>query len=556
MVIEGTVTSFPGSGPYKYFEKGETDSCPCAPTDNCPGQGTGFVKPCLVTFDLTEDMPGPVFFYYTLTNFHQNYQRYVKSKSVNQLRKSVDLAQIAQEEGSFDFCSIGNAEKYQAKNLAGQDASIYYYPCGLLARSLFNDTFRLLDGNKENVEWTDRGIEYSSMSGDSGRHRAHDVDWHKKNCYALGGASFDTSGFDESLRKFALDGGNKNGRFDCWHNISDPALLVWSRPAARSDFWKLHRRIEGGLKKGSYSIEIGINFPVANFSGTKGFYFTNATPMGGSRPLLSGLYLAVGSTLIAAAIAFAAVHVARPGGLRRPVVKYPPTTIAVPKGGATGAARLTLVQRLLHAFKGLPLFQAGAPRLKGRTASEMPAGADAPRRECAFPKDGAVKFETNFVKTSRYTIFTFLPLNLFIQFQRLANFYFLVVATLAFTPYSPMNGVTYLGPLFLVLAITALTDAVEDYARHKSDAEENARKTWVFDTASGNFAIVPWRDVEVLPPHLPPQMLLPHSAPDVCLFQVGEDGEALANLKRVPGGPSHRGLVLRCRVQGHGAGIV
>jgi hypothetical protein len=167
-----------------------------------------------------------------------------------------------------------------------------------------------------------------------------------------------------------------------------------------------------------------------------------------------------------------------------------------------------------------------------------------------------VKFETNFVKTSRYTVFTFLPLNLFIQFQRLANFYFLVVATLAFTPYSPMNGVTYLGPLFLVLAITALTDAVEDYARHKSDAEENARKTWVFDTASGNFAIVPWRDVEVLPPHLPPQMLLPHSAPDVCLFQVGEDGEALANLKRVPGGPSHRGLVLRCRVQGHGAGIV
>ena len=36
-----------------------------------------------------------------------------------------------------------------------------------------------------------------------------------------------------------------------------------------------------------------------------------------------------------------------------------------------------------------------------------------------------VMFQNNFIKTSKYTLHTFLPLNLFEQFQRAANFYFL-----------------------------------------------------------------------------------------------------------------------------------
>ena len=33
-------------------------------------------------------------------------------------------------------------------------------------------------------------------------------------------------------------------------------------------------------------------------------------------------------------------------------------------------------------------------------------------------------FQNNFIKTSKYTLLTFLPLSLFEQFQRAANFYF------------------------------------------------------------------------------------------------------------------------------------
>ena len=41
-----------------------------------------------------------------------------------------------------------------------------------------------------------------------------------------------------------------------------------------------------------------------------------------------------------------------------------------------------------------------------------------------------VIFQNNHIKTSKYTLLTFLPLNLFEQFQRLANFYFLCLLIL------------------------------------------------------------------------------------------------------------------------------
>ena len=44
-------------------------------------------------------------------------------------------------------------------------------------------------------------------------------------------------------------------------------------------------------------------------------------------------------------------------------------------------------------------------------------------------------FQNNHIKTSKYTALTFIPLNLFEQFQRLANFYFLCLLILQVTNY-------------------------------------------------------------------------------------------------------------------------
>ncbi|KAK2818941.1 hypothetical protein Q5P01_024502 [Channa striata] len=91
-------------------------------------------------------------------------------------------------------------------------------------------------------------------------------------------------------------------------------------------------------------------------------------------------------------------------------------------------------------------------------------------------------YANNAIKTSKYNIFTFLPLNLFEQFRRLANAYFLFLFILQLIPQiSSLSWFTTAVPLILVLAITAVKDASDDINRHKSDNQVNNRKVDVGD---------------------------------------------------------------------------
>ncbi|XP_015596375.1 phospholipid-transporting ATPase ID isoform X2 [Cephus cinctus] len=87
-------------------------------------------------------------------------------------------------------------------------------------------------------------------------------------------------------------------------------------------------------------------------------------------------------------------------------------------------------------------------------------------------------YANNYIKTSKYTILTFLPLNLFEQFQRLANFYFLCLLVLQVIPaISSLTPITTAIPLIGVLMLTAVKDAYDDYQRHSSDSQVNNRRS-------------------------------------------------------------------------------
>lgn len=74
-----------------------------------------------------------------------------------------------------------------------------------------------------------------------------------------------------------------------------------------------------------------------------------------------------------------------------------------------------------------------------------------------------VFFQNNYIKTSKYTVWTFLPYNLLEQFQRIANFYFLILLLLQLIPaISSLTPVTTAIPLIGVLALTAIKDAYDD----------------------------------------------------------------------------------------------
>lgn len=87
----------------------------------------------------------------------------------------------------------------------------------------------------------------------------------------------------------------------------------------------------------------------------------------------------------------------------------------------------------------------------------------------------------NRLKTTKYTALSFLPKNLFEQFHRLANVYFVFIALLNFVPaVNAFQPGLALAPVLFILAATAIKDLWEDYSRHRSDQDINHLGCLVF----------------------------------------------------------------------------
>lgn len=85
------------------------------------------------------------------------------------------------------------------------------------------------------------------------------------------------------------------------------------------------------------------------------------------------------------------------------------------------------------------------------------------------------EFVDNEIKTAKYTAITFLPRNLFEQFRRMANFYFLIVGVTQLVIESPVSPFASIAPLVFVVSVTMLKQGYEDVMRHKADAYINKK---------------------------------------------------------------------------------
>mmetsp|Transcript_7725 Transcript_7725/g.28487 ORF Transcript_7725/g.28487 Transcript_7725/m.28487 type:complete len:1174 (-) Transcript_7725:136-3657(-) len=107
-------------------------------------------------------------------------------------------------------------------------------------------------------------------------------------------------------------------------------------------------------------------------------------------------------------------------------------------------------------------------------------------------------FINNKVKTSRYTLLTFLPKNLFEQLRKAVNVYFLIVAGLSWweevSPYDPL-GTTI--AIIFIITISAVKDAVEDMKRHKEDMLLNETLMASVMQPDGSFEVKQWQHVRV-----------------------------------------------------------
>ncbi|XP_007944174.1 phospholipid-transporting ATPase VA [Orycteropus afer afer] len=168
----------------------------------------------------------------------------------------------------------------------------------------------------------------------------------------------------------------------------------------------------------------------------------------------------------------------------------------------------------------------------------VPPGAEEPAMGAA---KGSRHLADNRLKTTKYTLLSFLPKNLFEQFHRLANVYFVFIALLNFVPaVNAFQPGLALAPVLFILAVTAFKDLWEDYSRHRSDHEINHLGCLVYSREEKRYISRYWMDLhvgdfvrlrcnEIIPADV---LLLSSSDPDgLCHIETTNlDGET--NLKR------------------------
>ncbi|XP_065815006.1 phospholipid-transporting ATPase VB [Labrus bergylta] len=150
-------------------------------------------------------------------------------------------------------------------------------------------------------------------------------------------------------------------------------------------------------------------------------------------------------------------------------------------------------------------------------------------------------FPGNAIKTTKYSLLLFIPVNLFEQFHRLANIYFVGLAILNFIPVvNAFQPEVALIPICVIMSLTALKDAWEDFRRYQSDRKLNNMPCFIYSRREKQYMGRHWKDVQVgdfvkvfCNEIIPADLLLLHTSDtnSVCLVEMSNlDGET--NLKQ------------------------
>jgi phospholipid-translocating ATPase len=151
------------------------------------------------------------------------------------------------------------------------------------------------------------------------------------------------------------------------------------------------------------------------------------------------------------------------------------------------------------------------------------------------------KRPNNKIRTTKYTLLSFVPRNLLEQFHRVANLYFILIVLLNWFPAINAFGKEIaMIPVMFVLGVTAVKDLFEDRRRHASDKRINNSTCRIYQSEAARYKKVLWKEVrvgdlihlsnnEVVPADI---LLLRSSDPSgLCYIDTGHlDGET--NLKQ------------------------
>ena len=129
-------------------------------------------------------------------------------------------------------------------------------------------------------------------------------------------------------------------------------------------------------------------------------------------------------------------------------------------------------------------YEAGAGEVAGFVVGGESEGPSRRPGHAPHQEGGHVR---NRVVTSKYTVVSFLPKGLWLQFRKVSNMYFLVFAALAYwrevSPYSPLGSTL---ALVFVVGVALVKELAEDVKRHRADGEVDSRVTRRLTLAVGH----------------------------------------------------------------------
>ncbi|XP_075480042.1 ALA-interacting subunit 3-like [Primulina tabacum] len=234
-------------------------------------------KTCIRTLNVPKKMKQPIFVYYQLDDFYQNHRRYVKSRSDEQYK------------------SPENEQKTKTcEPEAFNDDRKPIVPCGLVAWSLFNDTYTI------------------SINGNTIPINKKDIAWRSDRTHKFG-----SNVYPKNFQTRGLVGGAKLNESIPLSEQED--LLVWMRTAALPNFRKLYGRIETDLEANDkITVVIQNNYNTYSFDGKKNLVISTTTWIGGKNDFLGKIYITVGGICLFLAIAFILVYLLKPRPLGDP----------------------------------------------------------------------------------------------------------------------------------------------------------------------------------------------------------------------------------------------
>ncbi|RDL39666.1 uncharacterized protein BP5553_04006 [Venustampulla echinocandica] len=138
-----------------------------------------------------------------------------------------------------------------------------------------------------------------------------------------------------------------------------------------------------------------------------------------------------------------------------------------------------VVKKLKGIYKGKvkPLFE---PKKIPPSKDGRHIDLDASRKRPLIDERTGREYIHNTIRSSRYTLWNFLPRQVFFQFSKLANAYFLLISIMQMIPGLSTTGTyTTIAPLMVFVAISMAKEGYDDFRRYKLDKVENNKSTSV-----------------------------------------------------------------------------